>query len=142
MMRKVLVEYVPGLVGGLMGGLLGYFIVYWIRQQGFYAPVIPGALAGLGCGLLSRTNSNIRGVLCALEAVAAGLLTEWLVFFLPREKSFESFLGFVGQLKDEPKITQILLTLGVFLGFWWGREATLRGRMIRPEPQSKPVEDD
>ena len=50
-MRKVLVEYVPGLVGGVVGGMAGYFVFAWLSRQGFWAPVLPGALAGLGCGL-------------------------------------------------------------------------------------------
>ncbi len=133
-MRKILIDLVPGLLGGIVGGVIGYFLVDWISRQGFYAPMLPGALAGLGCGLLSRTDSNLRGGLCAVEAAILGLVTQWLVFFRPREKTFENFLGFASQLKDEPGITKILLALGVFLGFWWGREATSprRGRVERP----------
>ena len=131
-MRKVLIEYVPALFGGVIGGVAGYFIVAWISDQGFYAPVLPGALAGLGCGLLARTDSNVRGALCAVEALVAGLVVEWLVFYRPREKTLGIFLEFVGQLGKEPMITKILLALGVFLGFWWGRECTIRGRRIRP----------
>ena len=138
-MRKVLIEYVPALIGGVVGGVVGYIIVYWIRQQGFYAPVLPGALAGLGCGLLARTDSNARGVLCAVEALILGLVTEWLVFYQPRDKTFANFQGFLGQLPQEPMVTKLLLGLGVFLGFWWGRECSLRGRLIRPTP--KPIEE-
>ena len=61
-MRKLLIDFVPGLIAGVVGGIAGYFVVYWISRQGFYAPVLPGALAGLACGLASRTDSIPRGI--------------------------------------------------------------------------------
>ena len=30
---------------------------------------------------------------------------------------------------------KLLLALGVFLGFWWGRECTIRRWQIRPEDE-------
>ena len=128
-MRKILVDYVPGLLGGLVGGVIGYFIVDWIRQQGFYAPVIPGALAGLGCGFLSVTNCRIRGVLCALIALAAIVVTEWKLFSPPVQTD-GSLLDFAKHFPQEPPLTLIMTVLGTFLGFWWGRETTSpwRGR--------------
>jgi hypothetical protein len=139
MMRYLLIDLIPGLIGGVVGGIAGYFLVYWISRQGFYAPVLPGALAGLGCGLASRTDSTLRGILCAIEAVIAGLVTEWIVFYRPAEMTFANFQGFLGQFPQEPMVTKLLLALGVFLGFWWGRECTLRGRLIRPK--EKPIAD-
>lgn len=132
-MGKWLIESVPGLVAGVVGGIAGYFVVSWISQQGFYAPVLPGALAGLACGLASRTDSIPRGILCAVEAAVLGLISEWLVFYRPVETTFANFQGFLTQFPNEPMITKLLLALGVFLGFWWGRECTLRSRLIRPE---------
>ncbi len=123
-MRKILATFVPGLIGSILGGLLGYFAVDWLRQQGFYTIVLPGALAGLGCGVFSWTHSRIRGVIVAVEAAAFGLVSEWLLMYGPREKTLDNFLGFLGQFNKEPLITPIMLGIGVFLGFWWGREAT------------------
>jgi fructose-specific phosphotransferase system IIC component len=135
-MRKLLIDFVPGLIGGVVGGIAGYFLVYWISQQGFYAPVLPGALAGLGCGLASRTDSLPRGIACAVLAVIVGLITEWLVFYRPVETTFANFQGFLTQFPKEPMVTKLLLGLGVFLGFWWGRECTLRSRLNRPQAKT------
>ena len=49
----------------------------WIYDHGFYGMMIPGALLGLGCGLLAQHASQIRGVLCALAGLGLGLFTEW-----------------------------------------------------------------
>ena len=128
-MRRILVDFVPGLMGGLVGGVIGYFVVYWIRQQGFYAPVIPGALAGLGCGFFSVTNSRIRGILCALIALGAIVISEWKLFAPPVETD-GSLLQFASHFPQQPPLTLIMTVLGTFLGFWWGRETTFpwRGR--------------
>ncbi len=136
-MRKLLIDFVLGLIAGVVGGIAGYFVVYWISRQGFYAPVLPGALAGLACGLASRTDSILRGILCAVEAAILGLVTEWLIFYRPAETTVANFQGFLTQFPQEPMVTKLLLALGVFLGFWWGRECTLRSRLIRPE--TKPI---
>ena len=127
-MRKILATFVPGLVGSLLGGLLGYFLVDWLRRQGFYTIVLPGALAGLGCGVCSWTHSRARGVLCAIEAAAFGLVSEWLLMYGPHEPTFGNFLGFLGKFDKQPLITPIMLGIGVFLGYYWGREATFPWR--------------
>lgn len=128
-MRKVLVDFLPGLVGALLAGSIGYFIVAWISRQGFYAPVIPGAMAGLACGFLSVTSSKLRGVFCSLIAAVIGLLTQWKIL-MRRVETDGSFLDFLTHLPSEGPITLIMLALGTFLGYWWGRETTCpwRGR--------------
>jgi hypothetical protein len=137
-MRKILVEFVIPLSCGVLGGVIGGTLVYWLRKQGLYAAVLPGALAGLGSGMLARTNSNLRGFFAALLAALAGLMTEWLVFFLPREKTLENFVGFLKEFPSEPPITKIFLGLGLILGFWWGRECTFRGRLIEKKSRIEP----
>jgi hypothetical protein len=141
-MRKILVTFIPGLIGSVVGGFLGYVLVVALWKQGFYTVVLPGALAGLGCGLCSWTNSTIRGILCALEAAAFGLVTEWLVMYGPHEPSLENFIGFINQFNREPWVTDLMLGLGVFLAFWWGREATFPWRdrfaSVESKPSTKP----
>ncbi len=139
-MRNFLLGYVTGLLGAILGGILGGYLAYQAWMQGFYALVLPGALVGLGCGMLSWTNSNLRGVLSAVLAALAGLLSEWLICFLPAEKTLDNFIGFLKQMTNEPRITQIFLTLGAILGFWWGRECTFRSRLLASRPNSKPAE--
>jgi len=126
-MRKGLVEFVPGLVGGALGGLLGYSIVSWISRQGYYAPVIPGALTGLACGFFSCVSSNLRGFLCTILAASIGLFSQWKVL-MRRVETDGSFLDFLAHLHTEEPIPLIMLGLGTFLGYWWGREATFPWR--------------
>lgn len=136
-MRKTLLTFLPGLVGGIVGGYLGSLVVSWIRGQGYYAPVIPGALAGLACGFLSLNHSRIRGIACALIALAAGVLTEWK-YFAPPVETDGSLGAFVVSFPQQLPITLIMVALGTFLGFWWGRETTSpwRGRFLEDAPKS------
>ena len=120
---KVLVTFVPGLVGACVGGVIGYYVALWISRQGFFAPVIPGAFAGLACGFCSFDHSKIRGILCALIAFAAGIISYWKTFSPPFETD-GTLLDLVAQCHHLQPLTQILLVLGTFLGFWWGRETT------------------
>ena len=122
-MRKALLTFVPGLVGATVGAYLGSSIFAWIYRQGFYAMVMPGAAAGLACGFLSVDHSRARGILCALIALVAGVLTEWKFFAAPVQTD-GTLLGFVSIFPKEPPITLIMVGLGTFLGFWWGRETT------------------
>ena len=50
-----------GFIGAVVGGVLGYYTFLWIVDQGFYGMMIPGALLGLGCGLLSQHASHSEG---------------------------------------------------------------------------------
>lgn len=134
-MKSLALEIVPGLIGGVVGGFVGYLAFAWIVRQGFYAPVLPGALAGIGCGLASRSDSNLRGALCAVVALLAGLLAEWWLFPLP-VRTDGGFLAFLRHAHRLPPITLIMLGLGGFLGFWWGREWTLRPRS-KPRPDAE-----
>ena len=52
------VGFVLGLGGAVAGAFLGYLLFVAIAGQGFYAIVLPGALAGVGCGALSGRKSN------------------------------------------------------------------------------------
>ena len=50
---------VLGLGGAVVGAFLGYLLFVAIAGQGFYAIVLPGALAGVGCGAC-WTESQIQ----------------------------------------------------------------------------------
>src|SRR5690242_13513243 len=87
-----------GLIGAVVGGVLGYYTFRWIYHQGFYGMMIPGALVGLGCGLLAQHVSPIRGVVCALAALALGLFTEWSFFPFADDRSPAFFLKNIAAL--------------------------------------------
>jgi hypothetical protein len=140
-MRKILVEYLPGLIGGVVGGVLGFYVFRWLLvNYSLFAPVLPGAFTGLLCGLLSRTDSRTRGFLCGLEAMVAGIVSEWILF-QPPFPTDGSLLDYVAKCYQLPLPTLLLLGLGTILGFWWGKECSLRGRLLRDKPVSQPTEE-
>jgi hypothetical protein len=122
-MRKILVTFVPGLVGACLGGVAGYYAFSWITRQGFFALVVPGALAGLGSGFCSVNHSRVRGILAGLIALVAGVVSYWHDFSPPFDTD-GSLRDLVMHLHQLPPITLIMLAVGTFLGFWWGRETT------------------
>ena len=140
-MRKNLVRFVPGLVGACVGGLVGYYLFAWITRQGFFALVVPGAVAGLACGFCSVDHSKVRGVLCALIALAAGVLSYWN-FFSPPFDTDGSLLDLIKNGHRLPPITLIMLVLGTFLGFWWGRETTNPWRHRFASKPARPLIDE
>ena len=39
---------------GVIGGALGHFVFIWILHQGYSALVLPGALVGIGAGIIMK----------------------------------------------------------------------------------------
>ena len=64
----------------MAGGVLGYYIFVWLFRQGFYGMMIPGALLGLGCGLLSQHSSRSERRCAPLADLGLGVYTEWKFF--------------------------------------------------------------
>ena len=116
-----------GVVGGAAGGAAGYFLFFWIVRQGLYAIILPGALIGIGCGLLSRRRSVCLGVLCALSGLALGIFTEWRYAPFAADTSFTFFLLHLHHL---PGVKLALIAFGglVALGMGMGRD---RGGALR-----------
>ena len=107
-----------GMAGAIIGGVLGWFAFGWLIGQGIYGLALPGALVGIGCGLLSGRSSVTNGILCAVIALVVGVVLEW------RHRPFvadESFGYFVTHLHELQGITWLMLVLGVVFGFWFGR---------------------
>lgn len=117
-----------GLVGAAIGGLVGFLAFEWIVDQGLYAMILPGALLGLGAGLLARHESKARGLVCAGAALILGLFAEWHAFPFVADASPGYFLGHLHELKP---ITWIMIGLGVFFAYRWGGEA------FRPGPRTE-----
>jgi hypothetical protein len=136
-MLKILVTFVPGLIGAAVGGVLGFYAYDWIRQQGFFALVIPGALAGLACGFCSVDHSKIRGGICALIALMAGFISYWRTFN-PAFETDGTLIDLISKSYQLNPVTQIMIALGTFLGFWWGRESTNPWRHRFASAESKP----
>jgi hypothetical protein len=103
------------LAGAAVGGILGHYAFGWILRQGLYAPMLPGACLGLGCGLLSRGKSITRGVLCLLAALGLGLYSRWT-----HDANDNTFSHFVTHFYELTPITQIMIGLGALLASWFG----------------------
>ena len=112
------VSWLLGIVGGAVGGAIGYFLFFAIVRQGFYALALPGALLGLGCTLCARTPSNALGIACGVFALILGIGIEWN--YAPFRKD-ESLAFFVTHLFELKPVTLIMIALGSWLGYWFGK---------------------
>ncbi len=113
-----IVGIVLGLGGAVVGAFLGYLLFVAIAGQGFYAIVLPGALAGVGCGALSGRKSTGLGTVCAILGLAAGIFAEWRFAPFIVDKSLFYFLRHIHELT---RFTQVLILLGAVFAFWFGR---------------------
>jgi len=105
-----------GFAGAAAGGVIGYFAFQWIIRQGFYPLALPGALLGLGCGVLVRRRSLTLGFACGLLALALGTFVEWRF----RPFTADGGLGyFLAHFLDLQPITLLMIALGGFCGFWF-----------------------
>ena len=53
-MPRYLISNVLGIVGAVIGGVLGFYTFRWLRGQGFYGLMVPGALIGSGLQLAGQ----------------------------------------------------------------------------------------
>jgi hypothetical protein len=139
-MPRHLVSNLLGFVGAVIGGTLGFYTFDWLRGQGFYGLMMPGALMGLGCTLLAKHPSAIRGVICGLAAVGLGLYTEWRFFPFAADASLSYFLKNVSSLKP---VTLIMIGVGAIIAFWVGRDPAFPGlsdrrAYMQPAPHPEP----
>ena len=142
-MRARLVEFVPGLVAGMVGGVGGYLLMdYFRRTQGWWVPILPGALAGLACGQASPVFSRMRGIVNACFVLGLVIYAEWS-FFNPPFDSDGTLRDYVLHVHQLPKLHLGLMLVNVFFGFWWGREQGIGfGRYARANRLAKGVERD
>jgi hypothetical protein len=117
-MRRKLIALMFSLLGGVLGGILGYYAFFWIARQGFYVIALPGTLLGAGCGLFSRDNSLVRGIICGVAGLGLGIYTEWSWGPFKEDPSLVFFLT---HLHLNPLITLLLIALGAVLAFWFGK---------------------
>jgi|SRR5437667_3090447 len=102
-------------IGAVLGGVLGHYAFRWIYSQGFYAPVVPGGLLGLGCAALSGQKSIIRGLLCGVAGIGLGLFSRWTIDAGPHADSFQDFAAHFYELSP---ITLALIALGGLIAYW------------------------
>jgi hypothetical protein len=124
-MRGRIVSVVLEVAAGVAGGAVGYFAFLWLVDQNFYGLMLPGALIGLGCGLVARRRSVVRGLLCALAALGLELFAEWKAFPFDQDGRFRFM---VRHFLDKEPIKIVMLLAGAAIAFWLGRDAARSGR--------------
>jgi hypothetical protein len=107
-----------GMAGAAIGGVLGWFAFAWLVSQGFYALILPGALVGVVCGLLSGGASLVSAILCTVIAVVLMLVLEWKHMPFIADDSFGYFLTHLHELRG---LTWLMLVFGAVCAFWFGR---------------------
>jgi hypothetical protein len=121
-MPRHVISNLLGLVGAIAGGALGFWVFRWLLGQGFYGLMIPGAMLGLGCSLLARHDSRIRGVLCGIAAFILALFADWYYTITD-----DSFVDFVRQGKSFQGVTLLMTAVGALIAFWVGKDGGLPG---------------
>ena len=134
--REHLLDNLRAAVGGVVGGIAGYYLFFWLTDQGFYGMMIPGALLGLGSGLLARHPAKARGIVCGLAGLALGIYTEWK--FAPF--AADDGLGFmVAHIADKAPIKLMMIGLGAGFAFWLGKDGGLDRIAPRKEGPTREV---
>lgn len=134
--RKVF-EAVLSSIGAALGGVLGYFAFGWLYRRGYYAMVLPGSLVGIGCGLFSKRDSIVRGIVCGLVSLGFGVFVEWSYRPFDDKESLVDFVKRLGEL-DSPTVTLGLIGLGGVLSFFFAKSRLLA---LNPSPaRLKPSE--
>jgi hypothetical protein len=111
------------MIGAVAGGILGYYTFGWIYHHGFYGMMIPGALLGLGSGLVAPAPSHARGVLCAVAGIVLGLFTEWNYRPFIADGSLDYFLRNIPSLNP---MAIGMIAAGGFFAYWLGKDAGFR----------------
>ena len=131
-MPRYLISNLLGLVGAIVGGALGFYTFLWLLKQGYYGLIIPGAFLGLGCSLLARHRSTIRGIVCGVAAFALSQFADWYCTITDA-----SFLDFVRDGKTLTPVTMLMTGVATIVALWIGGDAGFRGiaaRTYEPTP--------
>lgn len=126
-MPKAIVSNLRGLAGAAIGAVIGFFAFTWIYRQGLYAMIVPGALIGLGAELLALHRSKARGVACAVAALLLAIFAEWSVAPFVADDGLDYFLNHLHELRP---ITWIMIALGMYFAYRWGKETFHPGRPV------------
>lgn len=117
------VKLVLAVACALGGGLVGHFLFIWMARQGFYALLLPGALVGIGAGMVLKERSVPLMVICGAMGLAFGTFSEWRLRPFIADNSFSYF---VTHLPDLLPLTKLMLALSAICGAYFarGRSAT------------------
>ena len=134
-MSRYVISNILGLIGAAVGGVAGCYIYWWIFDQGFIGGMIPGAFVGLGCSLLARHISIVRGVACGVGGLFLGFYADWST----NKRPLPPFLDYLKDVKNVNQVYLLMILLGAAIAFWLGKDAGIAGRARREEPPGQPV---
>jgi len=134
-MPRHLISNLLGLIGAIVGSVLGFYTFGWLLEHGFLGLMIPGALLGLGCSVLARHPSTVRGVFCGIAALGLSLFADWKFEPFNADGSLRFFLSHV---MDLGPVRLLMIGIGSLIAYWMGKDAGFRGysRVSRPADRS------
>jgi hypothetical protein len=135
---RLAISWLLGLLGAVLGGAAGYYGFMYAKDHGFYAPVLAGGLVGVGCGLLSRHRSILRGVLCGIAGLLLGYYCDY--YRITTDPPYESFAVYLMAFTNHGAIENILVFLGGLVSYWFGQSNWTEPR--RGSAPAKPPEPD
>jgi hypothetical protein len=106
-----------GLTGAIFGGLAGYVLFAWLYQNGFYAIMVPGALLGIGAGLVAGGRSHWLPVICLALGIGLTLFSEWHVCY---SRTWGLVFFVTNFFRLLPPVKLIMMTLGAACAYWFG----------------------
>jgi len=109
-----------GLAGGALGGVVGYFLFHFLLARQFYALALPGAVVGVGSGLLARGRSEALAAICAAAAILLAIFIEWQRAPLKADGSLLYFVTHLHQL-DGGTVKFVMIAVGAMCAYWFGR---------------------
>ena len=112
---STLLGMLRGLGGAIAGGAAGYFAFRFLAEHRLYGIMIVGLLIGLGASLAAQQRSMALGVLCAVLALPAGVLSEWHVMPFVNNKSLSFFLA------NLSIVHWLFIALGSAAAYWFGQ---------------------
>lgn len=105
---------VLALLAAAAGGALGYAAFWWFRQDGLYALILPGGLAGIGGGLVAHRSRWVM-VAIGVAGLMLGLVTEFRHAPFIADDSFGYFLRHVMDLRPT---TKLMIAAGSAVAFY------------------------
>ncbi len=144
-MPRNLISNLLGLAGAIAGGVAGFYTFGWLWEHGFLGLMVPGALLGLGCSLLARHHSIVRGVLCGIIALALSFFADWWFEPFNADASLPYFLS---HFVDLGPVRLLMIGIGSLIAYWVGKDGGFQGysrlgrASIRPGRDPEPARAD
>ncbi len=112
-----------GIAAAPIGAGLGALAASWLINVNYNGVVLPSALGGILCGLLSGRRSFFLGIYSAVVGLIVGLLVEYrLAEYCMQPPPFteEDLAYYFMHLNQIPRMQVIHIVIGVAIGFFFG----------------------